>query len=243
MLRDRVGIGYYHFYFTLLELCGEESSDQLKEEYVFHDSTIRNLWGVNLKKSERVANEMHSVGLLQFKKGEKNFQFTIPNFAKYLGRYSSKIDSNTPNKRKEKERKEKESKEKEIKEKKKKESIIHQKNKYEATPDNIIIIFNDSVERHSFALSKANILNKSRISAINSCLEGFPQMRKMVDWKNYFDEVHKSDFLTGKSSDWRTNFDWLINKANLLKVVEGNYKNNKKTEKRSIFADPISEVH
>lgn len=110
MLRDKVGVGFYFYYFSLLEQCGEASSDELKDKYVFHDSTIRNLWCINLKKSERVANEMNAVGLLFFKKAENTFQFTIPNLAKYLGKYDSKSISNAPNKRKEKEKKEKEKK-------------------------------------------------------------------------------------------------------------------------------------
>ena len=110
LLRDKVGVGFYFYFFSLLEQCGEASSDQLKDIYEFHDSTIRSLWSVNLKKSERIANEMMSVGLLEFKKLENSFQFTIPNFAKYLGKYETKNDPNSPNKRKEKEIKEKETK-------------------------------------------------------------------------------------------------------------------------------------
>lgn len=112
-LRDEVGVGFYFYFFSLLELCGEESSDELKEEYEFHHSTIRNLWGVNLKKSERVASVMNAVGLLEFEKREKSFVFKLPNFSKYLGKYTIKKESNTPNKRKEKEKKRKESKVKE----------------------------------------------------------------------------------------------------------------------------------
>lgn len=104
-LRDQIGVGFYFYYFSLLELCGEESADELKSEYVFHDSTIRSLWGVNLKKSERVASVMNAVGLLEFEKREKSFWFKIPNFSKYLGVYTNKIQSNTSKERKGKERK------------------------------------------------------------------------------------------------------------------------------------------
>jgi len=109
LLRDKIGVGYYFYFFTLLEQCGEASSDELQEIYTFHDSTIRSLWGVNLKKSERVANEMASVCLLEFKKVKNTFTFKIPNLSKYLGQYETKSPSNMSNKRKEKERKEKES--------------------------------------------------------------------------------------------------------------------------------------
>jgi len=112
MLRDRVGVGFYFYFFSLLEQCGELSSDKLQEEYEFHDSIIRSLWCINLKKSERVANELHAVGLLLFEKRQKTFWFSIPNFAKYLGKYTNKTETNTLNKRKGNKIKEKKRKEK-----------------------------------------------------------------------------------------------------------------------------------
>lgn len=103
LLRDAIGVGFYFYYFSLLEQCGEQASEVFTDEFEFHDSRIRSLWCVNLKKSERIANEMHVVGLLEFEKREKTFWFRIPKFAKYLGKYQTKITPNTPNKRKEKE--------------------------------------------------------------------------------------------------------------------------------------------
>ena len=114
--RDEVGIGFYFYYFSLLELCGEQSSENLKDFYEFHHSTIRRLWGTSMAKSEKVADKMRRVGLLEFQKREKTFIFTIPNFAKFMGKYTNKMQPNVPNKRKEKEIKEKKRKEKESKE-------------------------------------------------------------------------------------------------------------------------------
>lgn len=39
------------------------------------------------------------------------------------------------------------------------------------------------------------------------------------------DKLFKSDFLSGKSNQWRASFDWLICPTNFLKVIEGNYDN------------------
>jgi hypothetical protein len=41
------------------------------------------------------------------------------------------------------------------------------------------------------------------------------------DW--YFNYVSKSDFLTGRSKDWRADFDFLITASKFTKVVEGHY--------------------
>lgn len=45
-------------------------------------------------------------------------------------------------------------------------------------------------------------------------------------WEKYFNYVLQSDFLMGRveRSDWSASFDFLVNKNNLLKVVEGKYE-------------------
>jgi len=45
------------------------------------------------------------------------------------------------------------------------------------------------------------------------------------NWKNLFYHAAKSDYLMGKVNGWSMNFDFVINKANLLKIIEGNYDN------------------
>lgn len=42
-----------------------------------------------------------------------------------------------------------------------------------------------------------------------------------------FEAVETSDFLSGRSSSWKANFDWLFGSPNnWVKVMEGNYRNN-----------------
>ncbi|MCP4273876.1 MAG: hypothetical protein GY781_18290, partial [Gammaproteobacteria bacterium] len=45
------------------------------------------------------------------------------------------------------------------------------------------------------------------------------------NWKSLFYHAAKSDFLTGRKTDWSMDFDFVINKTNLLKIIEGNYDN------------------
>lgn len=40
-----------------------------------------------------------------------------------------------------------------------------------------------------------------------------------------FQKAEASDFLSGRSGEWRASFDWLINENNLVKVLEGKYDN------------------
>lgn len=77
----------------------------------------------------------------------------------------------------------------------------------------------------------ANVIKVSqkRKAHINACIKEFKGQHDLEDlevWNNLFDYIGKSDFLMGRSSDWACDFDFLINKNNLLKVIEGKYDNN-----------------
>ena len=50
-------------------------------------------------------------------------------------------------------------------------------------------------------------------------------------FQDIFSKVHKSDFLCGRTAgrQWKSNFDWLIQPTNFLKVVEGQYDNRGKS--------------
>ena len=45
------------------------------------------------------------------------------------------------------------------------------------------------------------------------------------NWKGLFQHASKSDFLMGRKTNWSMDFDFIINKTNLLKIIEGNYDN------------------
>lgn len=48
-------------------------------------------------------------------------------------------------------------------------------------------------------------------------------------WQKFFAYVARSDFLTGSNGDWTgCDFEWLIEKKNHLKVIEGKYENREK---------------
>jgi len=169
-LKDEVGVGFYFYYFTLLELCGEFSAENLQSQYVFHNSIIRQLWGVNLKKCRTISEKMNAVGLLEFKKGESTFTFVIPNYSKYLGRYSTKLDSNTSNKRKEKKRKEKKSK------------VIEKDEVKTSEMDNI-----SEIIRHLNSSTGKNYSPKTRgsVSKLNTLLKAYKidQIKKVITFK------------------------------------------------------------
>lgn len=47
-------------------------------------------------------------------------------------------------------------------------------------------------------------------------------------WTSFFEEVRASDFLCGRSSDFRCDLEWLLRPENFLKVIEGRYTNSKR---------------
>ncbi len=49
----------------------------------------------------------------------------------------------------------------------------------------------------------------------------------MQFWEDIFKSCEKSDFLSGRASDWRASFDWIMKPSNLQKIKEGTYDNKK----------------
>jgi hypothetical protein len=46
-------------------------------------------------------------------------------------------------------------------------------------------------------------------------------------WRTFFVNVGASDFLCGRSGDFRADLEWLLRPENFLKVIEGRYENRK----------------
>ncbi len=44
-------------------------------------------------------------------------------------------------------------------------------------------------------------------------------------WEDYFNRVEESEFLSGRVTRWRADFDWLMKPSNFEKVLEGKYSN------------------
>ena len=82
------------------------------------------------------------------------------------------------------------------------------------------------------------------IQAYHLCCPSLPKIKKLTEkrkkiirarWRAdpdievfcaLFRKAETSDFLTGRNGRWTScNFDWLVNEANMVKVLEGNYDN------------------
>ena len=68
---------------------------------------------------------------------------------------------------------------------------------------------------------KVTKLSDSRKRAIRARLKSY----SVEDLKTAFQMAEESDFLSGRSGKWNASFDWLMNETNLVKVLDGNFKN------------------
>lgn len=82
-------------------------------------------------------------------------------------------------------------------------------------------LFNSTCE----SFSKITGINGKRKTSVAARWKEHPSLNF---FKEYFEKVEATEFLKGKNErGWKANFDWLMNAANMDKVREGRYENNK----------------
>ena len=73
-------------------------------------------------------------------------------------------------------------------------------------------------------------LSDKRKSALKNLL-------KEYDWGQFeqvIENIRTSSFLNGTSGRWQCSFDWILNRNNFLKVLEGQYKDRGQTEQKNV---------
>jgi uncharacterized protein YdaU (DUF1376 family) len=73
-------------------------------------------------------------------------------------------------------------------------------------------------------LPRVAVLSQKRKSAIRTCAATKPRYHELEFWELYFKTVRESDFLMGKSKNWRADIDFLITHNKFIKIIEGGYK-------------------
>lgn len=102
-----------------------------------------------------------------------------------------------------------------------------QHNKQAEMADAIVNVWNQTLTP---ALPKVIRLTDKRKKHVVTQLKKYPDMEH---WELCFEKVRASDFLTGRSSHWKCNFDWVLNENNRTKILEGNYDNKNETKLHS----------
>ena len=101
-----------------------------------------------------------------------------------------------------------------------------------------------SVETMSTAVDSRNAFDyQGVVDLFNSVCISLPKVQKLNDkrrkqiqnadkllgemtFEGFFNLVESSDFLTGRNGKWSgCGFEWILNPANLTKIIEGNYLN------------------
>ena len=78
------------------------------------------------------------------------------------------------------------------------------------------------------SLPKVTKLTDARKKLINARIKDY----SLEELEKAFKLVEESDFLTGRNGKWTgANFDWVMNTNNIVKILEGNYKNKTETKK------------
>lgn len=79
------------------------------------------------------------------------------------------------------------------------------------------------------SLSKCKAMSEARKKAIKA---RYSSGYTLEDFKTLFEKAEASSFLKGKNGrNWRASFDWLIKDANMAKVLDGNYDDQKGGDK------------
>ena len=95
--------------------------------------------------------------------------------------------------------------------------------------NNICQLVTDAYNDKLSELGQVKVLSDPRKAKLKASIKQFKNsdhdFENVETWSRLFDYISGSDFLMGRSTDWSANFDFIINKSNLLKIVEGQYDN------------------
>jgi len=59
---------------------------------------------------------------------------------------------------------------------------------------------------------------------MKTCATTKPRYSGLDFWEAYFTEIRKSDFLMGRKTDYKADFDFMVTHSKFIKVIEGAYK-------------------
>lgn len=83
------------------------------------------------------------------------------------------------------------------------------------------------------SLPKVRLLTKVRVAHIKTLLTTLE--KSGCTPIEFLKKIENSDFLTGKSGQWRATFDWIIQPSNAVKIIEGNYSGEEKRQSQSSY--------
>lgn len=74
-------------------------------------------------------------------------------------------------------------------------------------------------------LSKVKVWSSKRQSYLRTVWNGNESRQNLDYWKRFFNYVKQSNFLMGRSNDFKADLEWLVKPANFIKIIEKKYEN------------------
>lgn len=103
------------------------------------------------------------------------------------------------------------------------------KNDKNENKSNICQLVTDEYNEKLSELGQVKVLSDIRKAKLKASIKQFKNsghdFEKVETWSRLFNYISTSDFLMGRKTEWSASFDFIINKSNLLKIVEGQYDN------------------
>lgn len=75
------------------------------------------------------------------------------------------------------------------------------------------------------SLSKVKEWTPKRQGYLKTVWSGNESRQSLDYWKRFFTYVSKSDFLMGRSNDFKADLEWLVKPSNFIKIIEKKYEN------------------
>lgn len=103
----------------------------------------------------------------------------------------------------------------------------------------IVDIFNKKLKR----LPAVKMITEKRRSLIKSIWKLNEEYQSLYFYEHFFEKITKYNFLFGENNkNWKASFDWIFNKNNFVKIIEGNYerKNEMNPAAKALFGNFIN---
>ncbi|MBI9110265.1 hypothetical protein [Maridesulfovibrio ferrireducens] len=102
--------------------------------------------------------------------------------------------------------------------------LVAESNKPKGIPncpyDSIVEVYNRILPQ----LPQVKMVTEKRKKVLNAAWRGHEARQSVEWWEAYFKLVLSCPFLLGKKKDWKANFDWLLSPGNMVKVLEGHFR-------------------
>ena len=201
---DKLGFEGYGYYFALLELCGRQCTDEVKNPITLHLQSLRSVWRKQSKSCIKVLKELEQSGLFVVTFKESLVELDIPNFSKYLGKYTNKKSPNSSNK---------------IKENKIKLNKMKGK---ENTPleHEVINLFNSILAGNGRVQHYAGFSLPPKAREEYTALCGFKGFQTEDDFISYFELIRSTPKLIGTDEKFNINITlpWILQADNAIKI-------------------------